>query len=165
MRHLQLTLRLNRVGAVRNFALGDDGGRGEPRLLLTLLCPYLALHTNRPRPPPPHAVGDGAPRAHAPARSGVATDALKLMWAWLGPTKDAGEAAGDAEGVAAPDAAAVAAWRQWEEDGSALRLRLLAGECEEVLAGLKGTALALPPSTRHVGAFHVGHMPIVPSWD
>ena len=46
-----------------------------------------------------------------------------------------------------------------------MRLHLLEGECGEVLDWLRGAALALPPSTRRIGAFNVGHMPIVPSWD
>ena len=45
------------------------------------------------------------------------------------------------------------------------RLHLLEGECAEVLEWLRLAALALPPSARRVGAFNVGHLPIVPSWD
>ena len=156
---------------VRNFAL-CEGGR-EPLLLLTLLCPYLTLQTNRP-PPCAAAAGEALPRSrtHGAASSGVATDAIKVMWATLGPAtegvpKDEPEAAAAAAAAAATAAAAAAAaaWRQWVEDGSMMRLHLLEGECAEVLDWLRVAALALPPSTRRVGAFNVGHMPIVPSWD
>jgi len=145
----------------RNFALGD-GGR-EPRLLLTLLCPYLALHTNRPQLSSRAAASS---RPHSQHR--VATDALKVLWAWLGPAEawEAGSRAGAVtEGEVEPDATALVVWQQWEKGGSALRMRLLAGECEEVRDGLHETGLALPPSTRRVGAFLIGHLPIVPSWD
>ena len=142
---------------VRNFAFGE-GGR-EPLLLVTLLCPYLTLHTNRSLQPPCAATAGDAP----PRSSGLATDAIKVMWATLGPAAE-GAAEGEPEAAAAA-AAAAAAWRQWVEDGSMLRLHLLEGECGEVLDWLRVAALALPPSTRRVGAFNVGHMPIVPSWD
>ena len=149
---------------VRNFAFGE-GGR-EPLLLVTLLCPYLTLHTNRSLQPPCAATaGDAPPRSspHGGASSGLATDAIKVMWATLGPAAESA-AEGEPE-AAATAAAAAAAWRQWVEDGSMLRLHLLEGECGEVLDWLRVAALALPPSTRRVGAFNVGHMPIVPSWD
>ena len=149
---------------VRNFAFGEGGP--EPLLLVTLLCPYLTLHTNRPSPCVAAAgASQGEPTPRLPARSrphggassGVATDAIKVMWATLGP---AAEGASEGE----PEAAA-AAWRQWVEDDSMRRLHLLEGECAEVLEWLRLAALALPPSARRVGAFNVGHLPIVPSWD
>ena len=140
---------------MRNFAIGEGGP--EPLLLVTLLCPYLTLHTNRPLQLSCAAAAGDAPQTGS---SGVATDALKVMWATLGPTVG-GAAENDPEAAAAT----AAAWRQWVEDGSMMRLHLLAGECGEMLASLHVAALALPPSTRRVGAFNVGHMPIVPSWD
>ena len=143
----------------RNFALfaggdGDGGGGGgggdiggggaQPLLLVTVLSPYLTLHTNRGAPP-----GAGGRMAH----SGLTIDAVKVMWAWLGP----------APGPEA--AAALGVLRQWEAGGSMLRLRLVEGECDEVHAALQASTQAMPPSARSIGAFRVGHLPVVPAWD
>ena len=87
------------------------------------------------------------------AHSGLTVDAVKVLWAWLGPAPGAD---------AAP---ALAMLRQWEAGASVLRLRLMDGECDEVHAALQAGALALPPSARSIGAFRVGHLPVVPSWD
>lgn len=120
----------------RRFAVGPD--RAAPRLLLTLLNPYVAMHTN-------HGWGaEHLASAQLGERdgggNGGAVDALKLLFA---------EAPAASTGAARPP--------QW--------VCLADDECDRLLSELRLSATMLPPFARRVGRLQAGYLAVAPTWD
>lgn len=136
-------------GAPVHFALCDSSA-GAPVLLLTLLSPYVTVHTNQ------QALGaPGGGWAHGRRGGGgggggqsrAAQDALKVLFCEAGG-KTASEALG-----------------RWHAQRSVRLLWLNRRGCAAACEQLRDSVRLIPPRSRRLGAFQLAYLPVAPTWD